>query len=95
MGLRDTILRITSDELKRDVPADPVQSMLETLQKASHGVTTAYGVSKQTYSKNMVILYHGVGQGNGAEPAIWAVISTVIIAAMMATAGHGFHSVCR
>ena len=51
----------------------------------------AYGVSKQTYGTNMAIPYQGVGQGNGAGPAIWAVISTVIIAIMMATAGHGFH----
>ena len=72
------------------MPAEPVRSMFETLQKASHRVTTAYGVSKQTYGQNMLIPYQGVGQGNGAGPAIWAVISTVIIA-MMATAGHGFH----
>jgi hypothetical protein len=64
--------------------------MFETLQKAAHRVTTAYGVSKQTYGTDMEIPYQGVGQGNGAGPAIWVVISTVIIA-MMSTAGHGFN----
>lgn len=34
----------------------------------------------------------GVGYGNGAGPAIWVVISTVIIAtSTMATQGHGFN----
>jgi hypothetical protein len=72
------------------MPAEPIRSMFETLQKAAHRVTTAYGVSKQTYGTNMEIPYQGVGQGNGAGPAIWVVISTVIIA-MMSTAGHGFN----
>ena len=72
------------------MPAEPVRSMFETLQQAAHRVTTAYGISTQTYGTNLVIPYQGVGQGNGGGPAIWAVISTVIIA-MMSTAGHGFH----
>jgi hypothetical protein len=72
------------------MPAEPVRSMFETLQKAAHRVTTAYRVSKQTYGTDMEIPYQGVGQGNGAGPAIWVVISTVIIA-MMSTAGHGFN----
>jgi hypothetical protein len=72
------------------MPAEPIRSMFETLQKAAHRVTTAYGISEQTYGTDLAIPYQGVGQGNGAGPAIWAVISTVIIA-MMSTAGHGFH----
>jgi hypothetical protein len=72
------------------MPAEPIKSMFETLQGAEHRVTTAFGTSDKTYGKNLTIPYQGVGQGNGAGPAIWAVISTVIIA-MMATAGHGFH----
>jgi hypothetical protein len=64
--------------------------MFKTLQKAEHRITTAYGISAKTYGKNLAIPYQGVGQGNGAGPAIWAVVSTVIIN-MMTTAGHGFH----
>jgi hypothetical protein len=82
---------IASLALRRTgMPSEPVRSMFLTLQKAAHRVTTAYGISKQTYGTNLMIPYQGVGQGNGAGPAIWAVISTVIIA-MMSTAGHGFH----
>lgn len=72
------------------MPAEPVRSMFETLQLAEHQVTTAHGISKQTYGKHQRPPYQGVGQGNGAGPAIWAVISTVIIA-MMTTSGHGLH----
>jgi hypothetical protein len=72
------------------MPAEPIRSMLDTLQKAEHRVTTACGISEQTYGKHRTTPYQGVGQGIGAGPAIWAVISTVIIA-MMTTAGHGFH----
>jgi hypothetical protein len=72
------------------MPAKPIRSMFDTLQKAEHRVTTAYGISEQTYGKNRTTPYQGAGQGNGAGPAIWAVISTVIIA-MMTMAGHGFH----
>jgi hypothetical protein len=72
------------------MPAEPVRSMFSTLQQAAHRVTTAYGISEQTYGTNLAEPYQGVGQGNGAGPAIWAVISTVVIS-MMSTAGHGFH----
>jgi hypothetical protein len=67
------------------MPAAPVQSMFETLQLAKHRVTTTYGISEQTYGRNRDPPYQGIGQGNRAGPAIWAVISTVIIA-MMTTA---------
>jgi hypothetical protein len=72
------------------MPPEQVRSMFETLQEAAHRVTTAYGISTQMYGTKLVIPYQGVGQGNGSSPAIWAVISTVIIN-MMTTAGHGFH----
>jgi hypothetical protein len=72
------------------MPAEPIRSMFATLQKLAHRVTTAYGISETTYVKNRVTPYQGVGQGNVAGPAIWAVISTVIIG-MMSAAGHGFH----
>jgi hypothetical protein len=71
------------------MPAEPVRSMFDTLQKAEHRVTTVYRISGKMYGKNRKMPFQGVGQGNGAGPAIWAVISTVIIA-MITTAGHGF-----
>jgi hypothetical protein len=86
-----TVHNIATIAMRRTgMPPEPVRSMFETLQKAAHRVTTAYGISTQTYGTKLAIPYQGVGQGNGAGPAIWAVISTVIIN-MMTTAGHGFH----
>ena len=70
--------------------AAPVKSMLATLQKAKHHVSTAFGISAKTYGSRRNPPLQGIGQGNGAGPAIWAVISTVIIA-VMATHGHGFN----
>ena len=70
--------------------AAPIQSMFETLQQARHHVSTAFGISKHSYGGRRDPPIQGVGQGNGAGPAIWAVISTVIIAAM-APQGHGFN----
>jgi hypothetical protein len=62
------------------LPAEPIKLMFESLQKAEHRVTiTAFGISEQTYRKNLTIPYQGVGQGNGGGPVIWAVISTVIL----------------
>jgi hypothetical protein len=72
------------------MPAAPLRSMFETLQKASHHVSTAFGISARSYGSTRDPALQGVGQGNGAGPAIWAVISTVIIATM-ATQGHGFN----
>lgn len=72
------------------MPAEPLVSMFETLQKAQHHVCTAFGISKRTYGGVRGVPLQGVGQGNGAGPAIWAGISTVLISAM-ATQGHGFN----
>ena len=70
--------------------AAPINSMFETLQRACHHVSTDFGISKHSYGARQDLPLQSVGQGNGAGPAIWAVISTVIIAAM-ATQGHGFN----
>jgi hypothetical protein len=64
--------------------------MFETLQKASHHVSAAFGISARSYhGGTRKPALQGVGQGNGAGSAVWAVISAVIIA-VMATRGHGF-----
>jgi hypothetical protein len=75
------------------LPLEPVSSMFLMLQQSSHVISTAFGISHKSYGKGRKkIPLQGVGQGNGAGPAIWVVISTVIIN-MMNTAGHGFHIV--
>ena len=55
-------------------------SMFKTLQKLRHKVRTAFGDSDESFGgenwRDLEALM-GVGQGNGAGPVIWAVISTV------------------
>jgi hypothetical protein len=72
------------------MPPEPILSMFSTLQHAQHHVSTALGVSSRHYGGTPDPPLQGVGQGNGAGPAIWVVISTVLIATM-ATQGHGFN----
>jgi hypothetical protein len=70
--------------------------MLSTLQTVEHTICTAYGDSTQSYggSKWATLLaglawgnkeegpMSGMGQGNGAAPASWAVISTPMLEIM-------------
>ena len=64
------------------IPAEPMQSMILTLQKARHSIKTAYGLSTRTYSRFGNMPLQGVGQGNGAGPTIWAAISAILITIM-------------
>jgi hypothetical protein len=70
--------------------AAPIRSMFETIQRSKHHVSTAFGISEKSYGGQRDPPLQGACQGNGGGPAIWAVISTVIIATM-ATHGHGFN----
>jgi hypothetical protein len=71
------------------VASQPIKCMFTTLQMASHKIRTAFGVSDKTYGPNRDPPLQGIGQGNGAGPAGWAVISTPLIN-MMRTAGFSF-----
>ena len=55
-------------------------SMFSTIQDLKHKVRTAFGDSDESFGgeawRELEALM-GVGQGNGAGPAIWAVISTI------------------
>jgi len=53
------------------------QSMIETLAKMKHHIQTAFGKSKTGSGHNdWGEPIAGIGQGNGAGPAIWAAVST-------------------
>ena len=55
--------------------------MFKTIHKLQHRVKTAFGDSEETFGGDEwseLEALMGVGQGNGAGPAIWAVISTVL-----------------
>ena len=63
--------------------------MMETLQQAKHFIKTAYGISTVNYGADEYPPSQGVGQGNGAGPAIWVVISAILLQ-IMRDSGWGF-----
>jgi hypothetical protein len=77
--LRVGVARSTTDE------------MMLILQKARHFINTTFGNSDTSYGCTSPPL-QGVGQGNGAGPAIWALISAVLLS-IMRTQGFGLNIV--
>jgi len=62
------------------IPQALVDCMFTTLQEAAHWVRTGYGDSTTSNGgKVWLIPIHGIGQGNGVGPAIWAVVSTPLL----------------
>jgi hypothetical protein len=60
------------------------------LQNLHHTVMTIYGDPKSVYGGTLwAVPYAGVGQGNSAGPAIWAVVSTPVLK-IMKDEGFGF-----
>jgi len=65
---------------RNGVPRSAVDCLFSTLQNAKHQVRTGYGDSSKSYGGDAWITpMHGIGQGNGAGPAIWAVLSTPLL----------------
>jgi hypothetical protein len=76
------------------VPKTVVNCLFTTLQEAVHQVRTGYGDSVATYGgEAWLVPIHGIGQGNGAGPAIWAVVSSPLLNALRAK-GFGCDIVC-
>lgn len=72
-------------------PIPPIQSMFGTIQRLSHHIRTVHGDSKLSFSgKDWHVPIHGVGQGNGAGPQIWAAVSTPLLNLLRAE-GCGSH----
>jgi hypothetical protein len=65
-----------------------VSAMLQTIQEMKIFLQTAYGDSKTFAGSSIKIKMQGLGQGNGASPTGWCVISIVILRAHGAK-GHG------
>jgi hypothetical protein len=62
------------------VPRNIINCLFTTLQEAVHRVRTGFGDSKATYGGPVwLVPIHGIGQGNGAGPAIRAVVSTPLL----------------
>jgi hypothetical protein len=64
--------------------------MFGTLQQVEHHVATTFGTSEEPYTA-LEFPLQGVGQGNGAGPAIWLVTSIPLIN-MLRSQGFGFRS---
>ena len=73
------------------VAEDACFTMFKTLQDLNHHVRTAYGERARGYGAVQIPL-HGVGQGNGAGPAIWLAI-TIPLINMLRKAGFGLQVV--
>ena len=72
---------VASISLQRvGVPKLAVQTMFNTIQGLHHVIRTAHGDSLLSYSgESWDHPLHGVGQGNGAGPSIWALVSSPIL----------------
>merc|ERR1712155_477925 len=75
------------------VPQSPIICMFATLQEMVHMVCTAFRNSTESFGRDLYAVPfqpppQGVGQGNGAGPAIWVVVSTPVLN-MLRTKGHG------
>jgi hypothetical protein len=78
---------------RQGVPKAAIQCLFSMLQDATHFVRTAYGDSSITYGgPGWLKPMHGIGQGNGGGPPIWAVISSSLLDTLRSK-GYGFHMV--
>ena len=77
-GCYDRIIHVAASLAMQQagVPASACECMFSCLQNMTHYVSTAYGISESSRSPSTQLPIHGVGQGNGAGPAIWALMSS-------------------
>ncbi len=81
---------IASLSLKRQgAPSSYVIMLFSTIQDMTHFIRTAYGDSNDSYCQ-MDVPFHGILQGNGAGPTIWAMVSSPLLDRMR-DQGHGIH----
>lgn len=66
--------------LKRQgAPQVFVDVMFNTLSSMKHKIRTSFGDSELSYQETKNDKFHGILQGNGAGPTIWAMVSTPIL----------------
>ena len=72
------------------MPLGPIKCMLQALQGMKHYIKTSHGISTSSYGATLEDgkPVQGSGQGNGASPTIWALISTPLLN-MVRSLGHG------
>ena len=72
------------------IPRPAIESMITTIQEMEHHIRTAFGDSASSYGPNPTGLPpQGILQGNGAGPATWAAITSILVKCMKAE-GYGF-----
>ena len=90
-GCYDRIAHVVVDlALQRlGIPKPALQSMLEAIQEMEHHIRTAFGDSEAHYGNDREAPPQGVLQGNGAGPAGWFAISTLMIQ-ILRDQGYGY-----
>ena len=70
---------MTSFSMRRQgATQEMMDLMLDTIANMKHHIRTSFGDSDSTYQQENVP-FHGILQGNGAGPTIWATISSVLL----------------
>eukprot|EP00957_Ditylum_brightwellii_P172332 13119594-Ditylum_brightwellii.AAC.1 len=69
------------------IPKEPINCTFATLQDMVHMCRTYFGDSTDSYGGDIWAIPlkpppQGIGQGNGAAPCIWALVSTPILNAL-------------
>ena len=79
---------LASISMKRQgTPQSYVFMLFSTIRDMKHFIRTSYGDSRDSYTEQDVP-FHGILQGNGAGPTIWAMVSTPLLDRMRDN-GHG------
>ena len=63
------------------VPLAQIRCMFSTIQLLVHKIRTAFGLSKRSFggaSRRFLRPPQGMGQGNGAGPSIWSILSSTV-----------------
>ena len=68
---------------KNGVQPQPIQMMIDTLQKSTNTIRTGFGDSDLSHSSSPEQPYHGTDQGSGASPAIWFAITIILIESLL------------
>ncbi len=63
---------------RQGAPQSVVKIMFDTLANMVHFIRTSFGDSSNFYMKESRT-FHGIGQGNGAGPTIWVMVSSPLL----------------
>ena len=67
------------------IPSEPIESMFKTIQDMQYFTFTAHGMSTESFGgkeEGFVAAPNGLGQGNGAGPSVWSVVSSKMFQVM-------------